>query len=187
MVDEPQDTTEETTQDTEAPEEPKPEARFTQADLDKVVADRLERERKKQERDREAAERAAREKALADQEDWKKLAAERTDIITERDQRIAELEPVSEERDQLKARMEALEKRLAGLIKPRLEAVPELFRPFVLEKSVEEQAEWLEKNADKLNGKPAGSPATGRPAATNNTEKDKEARERQRQARVSTI
>ena len=76
------------------------------------------------------------------------------------------------------------------MIKPQLEAVPELFRPFVESMTVEEQAEWLEKNAEKLdtpNGhtRPAGSRPTGK--AQTPPRADKEAREGQRAARVSAI
>lgn len=149
-----------------ATEEEKP-AKFSQEDVDRIVSERLEREKRKAERDKEETQRKAREAALQEQEDYKKLAEERKETLSEREKRISELEAVETERDTARGRIEALEERLKGIIKPRLETVPELFRPFVESLSVEEQAEWFEKNSDKLeapeNGRPRGSRPTGRP------------------------
>lgn len=162
----------------------------TQDDVERQIHKRVGREKEKAERSKQQAQRQAREKALQDQEDWKKLAEERTETITEKDQRISELETVEAERDQANERVATLEKRLSGVIKDKLELVDELYRPFLKDMPVEKQADWLEKNAEKLgapNGKPAGSRPTGRPAPPPRQESDKEAREAQRRARVSAI
>lgn len=166
-------------------EEPASSAKFSQEDVDRIVSERLERERRKAERDKEETQRKAREAALQEQEDYKKLAEERKETLSEREKRISELEAVETERDTARGRIEALEERLKGIIKPRLETVPELFRPFVESLSVEEQAEWFEKNSDKLeapeNGRPRGSRPTGRPQGGGaDTEEAKGAREGQR-------
>ena len=104
-------------------------------------------------------------------------------------------------------RVSGLETRLKGIIKPKLEQVPELFRPFVEAMGVEEQAEWFEKNAEKLEPgsaskeaednqqafpefrqRPAGQPPTGAPAAGGpDKEKEKEARQTQQAIGVSRI
>jgi myosin heavy subunit len=157
--------------------------------LEAALKERLERKDRKLAEEKEKTEREAREAALKDQENWKQLAEERTNTITEKDKRIEELQSLEGERDTHKERAETLEARLSGLIKPQLEAVPELFRA---DMPVEKQAEWLEANAEKLGApsgvqKPAGSRPTGRPQTPPKAEADKEARERQRQARVSAI
>lgn len=175
----------------EQPEEEKPNAEFSQDDVDRIVAERLEREKRKAERDREEAKRQAREKALQDQEDWKNLAEERTQTIEEKNQRIEELSGLETERDQAQERIDTLEKRLTDLIAPQFEAVPEHFREAFDEWTVERKADWLAKNAEKLTttppDRPAGSRPTGRAAQPPRQESDKEAREAQRMARVSSI
>jgi chromosome segregation ATPase len=160
--------------------------------MESALKERLARKDRKLAEEKAEAERAAREKALQDQEDWKRLAEERTQTIEAKEKRISELESVEGERDGANERVATLEKRLQGLIKPQLEQVPELYRPFLADMPVEKQAEWLEKNAEKLgtqhgNGRPAGSRPTGRAAKPPRQESDKEAREAQRFARVSNI
>lgn len=151
--------------------------------LEAKLKERLERKDKKLAEEKAETERKAREQALKDQEDWKKLAEERTETIEAKNKRIETLETVEGERDTLAGRIEALETRLKGILKPKLEQVPELFREFVEAKSPEEQAEWFEKNADKLdtNERPTGSRPTGRPSSKGaDTEQAKEAREAHR-------
>lgn len=172
----------------EDPPEDKPEdppedktGRFTQEDVDRIVSERLEREKRKAERDKEETERKAREAALKEQQDYKKLAEEQEKTLSEREKRIEDLEAIETERDEAKSRIEALEERLRGILKPQLERVPELFREFVEAKSPEEQAEWFEKNSEKLQtngGKPTGSRPTGKPSGDGApTEAAKDARE----------
>jgi myosin heavy subunit len=96
--------------------------------LEAALKERLERKDRKLAEEKEKTEREAREAALKDQENWKQLAEERTNTITEKDKRIEELQSLEGERDTHKERAETLEARLSGLIKPQLEAVPELFR-----------------------------------------------------------
>ena len=163
-----------------------------QAFIDASLKERLERKDRKAEEERSEAERKAREDALKEQEDWKRLAEERTNTIAEKDRRIEELSALETERDSANERTQALEERLKGLIKPQLEAVPELYRPFVEKMTVEEQAEWLEQNAEKLGtqngpGRAAGSRPTGRAHTPPRQEADREAREHQRRAGVSAI
>lgn len=190
--------TEVTTEETTEQNQPKPFITLaTEKEhdeyMERMLGERLKRKDKKLEHERAEAERKAREQALKDQEDWKRLAEERTNTIAEKDQRINELASLESERDSATERTQALEERLRGLIRPQLEAVPELFRPFVEGMTVEEQAEWLQKNADKLgathNGgaRPAGSRPTGRAQTVPKGEADKEARESQRISRVSSI
>ncbi len=159
--------------------------------MEAALKERLERKDRKLAEEKAETERKAREQALKDQEDWKKLAGEHTETIEAKNKRIEELSGLEGERDTANERVETLEKRLGGLIRPQLEVVPELYRPFLADMPVEKQAEWLEENAEKLtaNGsiKPAGSRPTGRPAPPQRQEPDKDAREAQRIARVSSI
>ena len=166
------------------------EPKYSQADLDRIAGKTRDEERKKFERKREEAERKAREKALQDQEDWKKLAEERNEVLGQKDE---ELSTASTALEIANERNDLLEGLVGGFIKDKLELVDELTRPFLEEKPVEEQAQWLIENAEKLSGtatngqRPSGSRPTGRPAPVPRAEQDKEAREQQRVARVSTI
>jgi hypothetical protein len=61
--------------------------------------------------------------------------------------------------------------------------VPEPFQPLLETMSVPERADWLEKNAEKLQGyangdRPKGSRATGKPAGRQANQDDEENRRR---------
>lgn len=162
--------------------------------LEHVTKERVEREQRKNAEAKQKAEREAREKALQDQEDYKNLAEERGNVIATKDE---ELSTASTALEVANERVDLLEGLVKESVKERLELVPEMFRSFLEEKPVEEQADWLNKNAEKLgpangNGsgagqRPSGSRPTGRPAPVPKAESDKEARESQKLARVSTI
>jgi hypothetical protein len=157
----------------------------------KVFKDRDKRIREKiREEEKANAERDAKRKAAKEAEDYKALYEEEEKKAQNLQARVDELEPIKGERDASQERIDALEKRLKGMLKPQLERVPEIYREFVEAKSVEEQAEWFEKNSEKLepaNGRPAGSRATG-PAARGVKGDEKEAeRARESQRSVSRI
>ncbi len=159
--------------------------------VEAALKERLERKDKKLAEEKAETERLAREKALKDQEDWKKLAGEHAETIEQKNRRISELEQTAEERNMLQTRVTDLEDRLKGVMKPRLEAVPELFRPFVESMTVEEQAKWLEDNAEKIetNGdhRPRGSRPTGAPRRETNADTDAAKGAREGQRAVSRI
>lgn len=157
--------------------------------LEGVLKERLERKDRKAQEDKEKAERKAREEALKEQGKFKEIAEQHEATIADKDQRIQELEGVASERDALQDRLESQEKLLKDMVKPGLERVPEMFRGLVEEKTVEEQAEWLKNNAEKLTGDsgPIGSPASPRASQNNNRgqqDKEVEAAERQRASRA---
>lgn len=132
---------------------------------------------------------AEKEKKRADRlaEKVKKLEGERTELAD------------------VQGRTANLEKMLKGQLRSKMEQVDEPYRELLEDKTVEEQAAWFEKNADKLDAKPtdqnndepaddkrawkvAGSPATGRPAQGGpDKEKDKEAQQEQRTLGISRI
>ena len=158
--------------------------------IEGVLQERLTRKDKKLAEEKAETERLAREAALKEQEDWKKLAEERSETLSEREKRIGELETAVEERDTLRSRTEALEERLKGVMKPRLETVPELFRPFVESMTVEEQAKWLEENEDKMapvEQRPRGSRPTGAPARDKGSDDEAAKSAREGQRHVSRI
>ena len=156
-----------------------------------LLKERLARKDKKAEEEKAEAERKAREDALKEQGKFKEIAEQHEQTIANKDQRIQELESQQVEQESLQERIEALEGRLKGLIKPNAERVPEMFREWFEEKSVEEQAAWLEKNAENLQGpqEPIGSPETPRAANGKNRtkEQDKEVAEQQRRQAFSAV
>lgn len=171
-----------------------------------VIEERLKRKDAKLEEDKERIEREAKEKALKDNEDWKALAQTHAETVEKLEKKVAAKDTQIEELNGTTERVDSLEKRLRGIIKPKLEQVPELFRPFVESMGVEEQAEWFEKNADKLEAspapaeteeeneptfspkRPAGQPPTGAPATGGkDKQKDEEASQAQRSLGISRI
>lgn len=156
--------------------------------LDNIVKGRLERAEKKAAQDREKAAQEARDKALEDQKDWEKLALERSNRIQVLEKEKEEFVANQQHAEDLQKRLDNLEDRLKATIKGPLELVPELFRPFVQDMSVEEQAQWLETNAEKLGEpqSPSGSRPSPRAVASGDrsqaTQKDQEALERYEQA-----
>jgi predicted phage tail protein len=186
--------TEEATEEEKVEKPKKEEAKFTQADVDRIIDTRLERERTKAEREREKAEEGARKKALEDQENWKDLAGTHVKTIEKLETRVSELEAVEGERDGAQSRIEVLEKLLRAANKDKLERVPELARDFVERMTPEEQAEWFEKNSEKLespsgagNGRPAGSRATGKAAVGVKGDEEAAKRARANQRSMSRI
>lgn len=175
--------------------------------INTVIEDRLKRKDQKLEEDKERIEREAREKALKDNEDWKALAQTHAETIAKHEKKIEGLQAQVQQQAEVEDRNKGLETRLRGIIKPRLEQVPELFRPFVESMDVETQAEWFEINADKLDDtpaedddpkaetlvgivgkRPAGQPPTGAPAAGGpDKQKAEEAKQGQRQLGISRI
>lgn len=188
-----------TEEKTEAAETPEPFKAFSSKKehddyLEARLKERLERKDKKLAEEREETERKAREQALRDQENWQKLAEEREQTITTQESRIGELKAVEGERDAANERVSALEERLKGVIKPRLEAVPELYRSFVESMTVEKQAEWFEQNGEKLapdnptDQRPRGSRPTGQTQRPGEDDAAaKRAREEQRQRTMSAL
>lgn len=178
-------------QEAEADSGQKDEKAFTQEQVDQIVAERLKRKEKQAEAEKEKAQAEAREQTLKEQEDYKGLVEEYKGTISKKDEQIAELQEIETAVNLANERVETLETLASGLIKPQLELVDELYRPFVEKMPVEEQAQWLIDNAEKLSGsqvpRPAGSRPTGRAERPPKAEADKSAREGQKSARVSAI
>jgi hypothetical protein len=86
---------------------------------------------------------AENEKRLVEQEQWKQLAEERA-------QKLAEAE-----RKALKA--DAYEEEMQSWVESTMNNIPDEYRSFVPDGSVEQQFKWLKKNYEKI-AKPAAPP-----------------------------
>lgn len=142
---EPQDKT--VTQPEPVQSQPNEERKFTQAELDAIVKDRLAREKAK----REEAEKAAREKAeaeaLAKNQEWEKLAA----------QREKELNEIKAENERL--HIEGMKRQAAAKV-----GLPEIFADRIKGGTAEE----METDAQALlEAMPKTKPAAGSGASTN--------------------
>lgn len=173
--------------------------------INSVIEDRLKRKDQKLEEDKERIEREAKEKALKDNEDWKALAQTHAETIEKHEKKIEGLQGQVQQQTDVEDRNKVLEQRLAGQLKDKRDKIGnDLLREFVEGLPVLEQAEWFEKNADKLepapqteesedetplpSGRPAGQPPTGSPATGGKDKaKDEEARQEQRSLGISRI
>jgi fused signal recognition particle receptor len=122
-----------------------------QRELERIIAERLERERRKMERERAEVERRAREAALAEQQDYQRLAEERA-------QRIAELEAEVARLRELEGTLE----QYRALIKQQNEALlrqaPRVIREALARLDPLEQARFLAEHADELRPRAAVPP-----------------------------
>jgi myosin heavy subunit len=156
------------------------------AHYNQVFTERDKRIREQiREEERTEAEKEAKNKAAKEKEDYKSLYEGAEQTIEEQKTRISELEGKASEAETASERITALEERLKGLIAPDLEAVDEMYREFVEAMDVEKQAEWIEKNREKLTStqtqRPRGSRATGKPRERRENGDNEEAQRRQAQ------
>lgn len=177
-----------TTEEPEEQAEEKPAKTFTQEQLDQIVAERLERKDKKQAEEKAETERKARESALEDQEKYKELSEQRGEELVGLKSQTETLEA---ERDDWKTKAEGYEEILQGQWESRKEGVPDYVLDAISERSISDRLKYLDDHADKFgqtNGqRPAGSRPTGKVQHVPKREHDKDAREGQRQSRVSAI
>lgn len=126
------------------------ERRYSQSDIDRIVKDRLERAAEKARKEREKAEAAARDKALADQQEYKTLAEQRAE-------RLAQLEPLTEQVETLTQERDAALAVVTSLVEQELTAAPDFVRDAIAEKSPVDQLAYITKHRDKwTQGKPQG-------------------------------
>lgn len=127
----------------------KAEAKFTQADLDRIVTERLERERQKQEKVAEDARKKAEEEALATRQEFEKLAEQRGQTI---DKLKPELEKAKADVETLQSRVQALEEAMRADVSAELNglnlqaSVAELLKG----KDLLEQRTWLTAHREEL-------------------------------------
>ena len=147
------------------------EAKFSQTDLDRIVAERLERERKKSEAATAKAKAEAEAKALADQQKFEELAEQRGKRVGELETQVGDLEPKLETAQQ---QIERLEKALLGQLKAMKSDLPEATLELLKKLDPVEQLEHLAKYGEALRGKPSGGiDPTPRPSGQTGVSTDK--------------
>jgi fused signal recognition particle receptor len=122
-----------------------------QRELERIIAERLERERRKLERERAEVERRAREAALAEQQDYQRLAEERAQRIAELEAEVARLRDVEATLDQYRALMQQQNEAL-------LRQAPKVIREALTRLDPLEQARFLAEHADELRPRAAVPP-----------------------------
>jgi hypothetical protein len=122
-----------------------------QKELERIIAERLERERRKAERERAEVERRAREAALAEQQDYQRLAEERA-------QRIAELEAELARLRDLEATLEQYRALIQQQNEALLRQAPKVIREALARLDPLEQARFLAEHADELRPRAAVPP-----------------------------
>lgn len=99
------------------------------------------------------AEDKAKEDALAEQAQFKQLADKRADKIVELSKQLEQIEPLTQERDQLAA-------VVSDLVKQQRDGLPEHVIELLEGKDVVEQLAWITKHRETLTGR-TGGPTTG--------------------------
>lgn len=133
------------------------EAKFTQADVDRLIGERLKRaEESAAQKSKKAAE-DAEAKALADSQKFKELSEKQA-------ARLLELETANGETgkaiEQLNAERDRYRKALEENVKERRKGVPEHIGALLDALDPIAQLDWLTKNAAKLGGTAGGPPPT---------------------------
>jgi vacuolar-type H+-ATPase subunit E/Vma4 len=121
--------------------------------IETSLKERLERERRKSETATAKAREEAEAKALADQQEWQKLAEKHAARIAEQETALADRETVTAERDLYR---EALQRH----VQPQLEKLPDHIKNLLARLNPVEQLDYLTANADQLGGASATIPAT---------------------------
>lgn len=135
------------------------EPKFTQAQLDAILADRLAREKASSQKQQEEAERRTKEAALEQNKEFEKLANERKTAAEQLDAKVKELEPKLET---LTKRAEAAEAAVSDFVKAEMEslklseAIKDALRPM----APVEQLKWITKHKGELTKSGGGLPSS---------------------------
>lgn len=160
------------------------EKRFSQEELDRIIAERLEREREKNKRESEEAKNKAEEKArkdaLKDQEKFKELYEAESQSVAEKEQRIAELQQTSE-------RLTTIEGLLESMVKSQMDALDKSYKELLSDMPIERRVKWLKDNPELVGTKPVGSPRTPTPQPPKRGKEQDEAAQGARQAQRRTV
>lgn len=138
------------------------DAKFTQADIDRIVADRLARERKQQEAEAKKAAEAAEAKALAENQKWQELAQKHEGTIQTLEGQLADLETTKQTLDKYKGALEAH-------LKTQREGLPAHILALLDKLDVVDQLEYIAANAGELKKK---TKVPGTPDPANDREVD---------------
>lgn len=156
--------------------------------MDKQFSERYKRKQQEiREQERTKVEKELQEKQAKEKGEYKELYETAETKIGEQAARISELESQIEDIEAKNERIESLESQVEAFIKPDLQRVPEHYRELVGAMSLDQQASWLTRNRENLEGptEPIGSLSTPRPprrdVAREQKQEDKEVAEAQRQ------
>lgn len=126
----------------------KPDAKFSQDDVDRIVSERIQRERDKAERDAQEAQRKAEEDALQKRQEFEQLANQRGDRITALE---SELKTTTAKLEESQSRVQELETLIANDVKAQIDTLE--LKPStaqLLERlSVTERREWLNEHREE--------------------------------------
>ena len=148
------------------------EAKFTQADVERIIAERLDRERKKAEEKAAKAQAEAEAKALAEQNQFKELAEKHA-------QRIAKLEAIE-------PKAQRYEAALTKLLETQRKSIPEHVITLLDKLDPADQLEWIAMNQTKI-VQPSGAPATPKAAGSNTTPEDREIARNEMARRLQSV
>jgi hypothetical protein len=123
------------------------EKTFTQAELDQIVKDRLDRERKKHDAETEKARKSAEEEALTKNQEWQKLAEQRSKDLEAIAKEKADLEPFKEQADKYR-------KALDGQLAKVKEKLPKYLLPLIEKMDPVEAMDYITEHAEELGAKP---------------------------------
>jgi MFS superfamily sulfate permease-like transporter len=155
------------------------EAEFQTA-IDERLKKRLEREQRKAEELAQKARDEAEAKALADQQEWQKLAEKHgksaETLKAELDTRLADLEAVNQ-------RIERAEEALAGYLKAEKEGLPESVLELLEKLDPVDQLAYLTKHRDALTSKADGVPPSPKPADLDQAGQQERGQRKQRMAK----
>lgn len=131
------------------------EKTFSQAELEAIIEQRLTRERSKAQAAADKAKAEADQKALIEQGEWKTLAEQRA-------ARVAELEPLSTQVEQLKSDAKKYRDAIAKYADAAKANVPENVRALLDRLDPIDQLDWIATNAASLTpeskAQPIGTP-----------------------------
>lgn len=153
-------------------QKPAEEAKFTQADIERIIAERLDRERKKAEEKAAKAQAEAEAKALAEQNQFKELAEKHA-------QRIAQLEAIE-------PKAQRYEAALVKLLEAQRKSIPEHVITLLDKLDVADQLEWIATNQAKI-APPSGAPATPKATGSNTTPEDREQARNEMARRLQSV
>lgn len=133
------------------------EKRFTQADIDRIVADRLDREKRKAESEAQKAKEKAESEALAENQKWQELAQKHEAKIKDLESKLAEFEAAKETLEKYKGALEAHLQTQRADLPGHITALLDKLDPV-------DQLEYIAKNAGELKKKTTKVPETPTPA-----------------------
>lgn len=122
------------------------EAKFTQADVDRIVSERLERERRKAEAEAQKLKEKAEAEALAQNQKWQELAQKHEGTIKTLEAKLAEVESAQQTLDRYKGALEAH-------LKTQREGLPAHILALLDKLDAVDQLEYIAANAGELRKK----------------------------------